>query len=1651
MESLTTRFQKEVFNPYLSLVKSQYRLHSNFDYVKSIWEEKLTPGELLNGPYLEKSQVYASGTPFSQLPVHPDTAKTINAKLHGRRLYKHQTEALDRIISKGKNVVVATGTSSGKTLCYQVPILDDLIKDPSPGLRAIIIYPLNALVNDQLNEWEEILQTHGKITFARFTGQTPDNQEEYESRWRNIFREQTSDHQLTQQEAQRETARRLQEQLDKDKKILNRLNHREMIRHNPPHILITNFSMLEYLLERPVDAPIFEKARLKFLVLDEAHAYRGVQATEIAFLIRRVKDRLGLSRLTCMATSATLGKQGDAGSKQKVAQFATALFGDNFETDSVIHGETAIPEKREPAAQPSIQQYITGAGLIRSNAIPEAVKSVYPGLSQGILPDILMHDRNLYRLRQEILTKPKLLKAAAEELWPGDKKAEEGLQALLEIVAAAKGMDSAREDLLPTRLHYFIKAQDGLYACLHMKCPGRNGANPAIFISAKNNENVPAGDCPFCREKGSKSKLVELVSCRKCGYLFGALQDLGPKRAQSLSTDDTKPHPDSFTTDLGWSSDSFWSYFSIEGEFPYPEHRRAEEDEESTNKLLFSPDELEWCVVCAKKRDKGEGDNCKCEAPHLRKIQIFHRQCPSDKYANLFNQRKNLLTTCPNCSAKNSSGLEPLRRFQESDDETGLAMAIPLAHFELGQTKKGQPPARKLLCFTDHRQRAAAFPSLLEEETFIHDIGRKMVGIVDQRRGPLTFVALGELLAEIADSESDKYDPDLFLPVSRLPDEDLDAKGKRDLWVAEVFGYFGIPDSARESAEDLGLIAVEYQIKREELEVFQAILSPFGLGKDECSSILQILLGFIRKRKAFTLPKGRVQQDSPAFGLVSADIGFDLLSKGVRTTRGWLTQNKSGSYRDNFVTDFLMRVLQVEDLQAAAEIGRKIWDDFLTKRFILDDIKRGVWKLDCERLAVVRPNARYVCDRCSIVTTYLAKQCCIRRGCKGTLNAKPFAPEEETIIARWVAGVGEPQFKTLKSEEHTAQINKDLAKIIEDRFRQAGREEKAEERKAMRQEGVNLLSSTTTFEMGINIGDLQKVLLRNAPPTSASYVQRIGRAGRGGDKNAVCVTLCRRTKYDSDAWKEPTRLMSGEVRTPSVFVTNKIIAQRHFNAVIFARFLRVKVMQENLLGQVKQKIDLEPLIPPHPREKIPNEWKKVRPFDLYLDFVSWLNAQAEEDIFTTDAGRSLQSAIGDFQAARLVASSNFQEILSRISDELSALLEERDRFHKQGASSARDDVERAIKDMISSDAIAVLAKRGFLPRYAFPLDVVTLETGRSRWLRDPEVELSRDRGLAIAEFAPGAQVIAHKKVFTSAGLYVGSSTDKPNRRWFSKCPGCEQIRTSRIKSQLVAPCSVCARAISEQYIDAYVEPIAFSVKLDKRGKGGERYRRSTLVRQRQSVTHFIDFVEDKEFTVNGPFSVALKREGALFRYNGGPNNQGFMLCPECGYSEPINGYKPGTQHERLRSFSGSSICSHDRVWTAPKLSYGHEFKSYCLIARPSIAPSSIESLAYSLQQGLCKTLEIESSDIGVSWRWRSNKTEEKNVEIVLYDLTPGGAGFVEEGYSAWRSVMENARSLCKKCVCETACYDCLKSYSNQLHHEKLDRLTVVRFFDDASF
>ena len=1643
MDSLPARFRSEVFGPYLDLLKAEFRIHPQFSKIRKEWEHELTMDLLVSGggPYLERAQLYAEGANVTSLGLHPATVDQVSAGLQGRGLWKHQTDALEQVLA-GENVVVATGTSSGKTLCFQLPILDALLRDPSPGLRAVIIYPLNALVNDQLNKWEQLLAPYPQLTFAKFTGQTPLDQKDHEQRLRDSFAKTILSKEAALSEAmlQRKVEIALAERLDDERRTPNHLRHRAAIRSQRPQVLITNFSMLEYLLVRPVDAPIFEEAKLQFLVLDEAHAYRGVQATEIGYLLRRLKDRLDQQHPRCIATSATLGDRNDPASREQVRKFARDLFDAPFGEASPIYGTPAQPALGEPAVSPLPAQYLAAADALRKDVETDIKRLLDPSQDRRSLGSLLACDCNLHRLRAEVLTAPRLASDAATELWPDDPQAEPALHALLEIAAVAK-RESGQEDLLPTRLHYFIKAQQGLHLCLRMDCPerARREGQAAAFLTRQADEETPEGECPHCHRAGLHSRLVELVSCRKCGWLFGALQDLGPRFRLNP---ETSPGPqeerfDNFDTALGWAADSFWSFFSLDPELPYPERARPDEDDDDALNLLENPVEVELCVGCGKKVDPGVPHSC--PRLHKRTLRIFHRQCPAHDQANLDQARKQPLTCCPNCGARNNSGVELVRRFQESEDETGLAMALPLANFRVGTagSRKLVGDPRKLLCFTDHRQRAAAFPSLLEEETFTHDLGRKIVTLCRERKEAWTLQDLGRELAAVADEtqHNPAHDPFFFLPISRQPEEPetkLTSSEPKDLtqWLAEVFSYFGVPDSARESAEDLGLVEVEYEVEADTLREFRVLVP--DLSEHDAVAAMQTLLAYVRQARAFTLPK-RVPTDAPAFGRVATDIFYAEKRDKRRDSRGWLPrENKDGSYRDNAITSYLRRLLSLDD-ERTLEMARKIWSLLLTRQ-ALSRGRDDKFQLFHEMLRVRAARERHVCQRCNIITAWAANARCPRKGCEGELESRPFAPESENAIARWVAGVGGMNLTSLRSEEHTAQINKDVAREIEEAFRG---------------DGVNLLSSTTTFEMGINIGDLQKILLRNAPPTPAGDVQRIGRAGRGGDKNAVCVTLCRGTKYDLDMWSTPERLMSGTMRAPTVFLENRIIAQRHFNAVAFAAFLRELDVTGRLLEK-KQRIRLEGFLPSEARAVLPKGWRKCEATE-HFDFPTWLTEREETGLFRAIDHNTMVATLGGMDSAKHSAldepEKGYRAILAALGGELIALNEERRERVAEGSSI--QEVDRSIQNMLNEDVIAVLARQGFLPRYAFPLDVVPLETSRSRWAGDSDVELSRDRAIAISEFAPGAQVVARKRVFKSGGLYIACSEDKPERRWFYQCPGCNQVRAQRRKEDLIGPCQVCHHSINDGHVRGYVEPRAFSVAFEGRRRDAARFTKSTLIRQRQSLTHFIDSVAEADFEDGALFRLRLLPRGKLFRYNLGPSRKGFMLCPHCGMSQPMAGAGAAVGHKLLRSRGvGSDRCVCTSVFQ--RIAFAHQFETFCLVIRPKWPVGSVESVAYALHKGACSLLELDASDIGVSWRFlnrRSDKTSGK--EIVLFDRTPGGAGFVKEAHDRWDEVEESARAICASCSCERACYNCLKDYGNQGYHEALDRHEALAFLGAA--
>ena len=285
-------------NSYLRYLRTIYPFQDE-DLREEFWQALEKPNLLVKGPLLEASPPFETGRSIAELinkdVLHPDFNDLCSPNLPlNRSLYLHQEQAIRKAVKEDRNIIVATGTGSGKTETFLLPIFNHLLHEretgtlKQPGVRAMLLYPMNALANDQLKRLRRVLADFPDITFGRYIGET----RQTDARAKEAFRD----------------------QFPYETMLENELLSRDQMRANPPHILLTNYAMLEYLLLRPEDCEFFDDETGKhwrFLIVDEAHVYDGASGIEIAMLLRRLKDRVVKSQsgaLRCIATSATLGR-----------------------------------------------------------------------------------------------------------------------------------------------------------------------------------------------------------------------------------------------------------------------------------------------------------------------------------------------------------------------------------------------------------------------------------------------------------------------------------------------------------------------------------------------------------------------------------------------------------------------------------------------------------------------------------------------------------------------------------------------------------------------------------------------------------------------------------------------------------------------------------------------------------------------------------------------------------------------------------------------------------------------------------------------------------------------------------------------------------------------------------------------------------------------------------------------------------------------------------------------------------------------------------------------------------------------------------------------------------------------------------------------
>lgn len=1614
-----------VRNSYIRYLKTIYPFQDQ-DLRKQFWQALEQPEMGVKGPLLEASPPFQTGRSVAQLIdagiLHPGFQELRSSDLPLQRpLYLHQDQAISRTVQGRRNLVVATGTGSGKTETFLIPILDHLLRERgsgklSPGVRALLLYPMNALANDQLKRLRRLLRNFPDITFGRYTGET---EEEYDK-----------------------AERRFREQFPREPLLSNELISRTQMRAKPPHLLLTNYAMLEYLLLRPRDNAFFDGPHARhwrFIVLDEAHVYDGASGIEIAMLLRRLKDRVVQSqpgRLLCLATSATLGRGVE--DYPQVVKFAGGLFGEPFEWQNDDPGRQDVVEATRVASAVLGPVWGEGSPALYA-ALFDALEADKPvssllmaadnhGLPKNVIGEarqraaalnnptdainaclysLLQGDQRLRRLQEALEKTPYFLSELAPDIFPEIETASEALISLVNLaVRARQGPDD--RSLLPARYHVFARAVEGTFVCLNST--SHSGAEPRLFLTRRET-------CPHC-----KARVFELATCSRCGtaYLVSRKLDENRRLEQAGAFDDL----DYFVlTDRVATLDE-------------DEAVAAEEDiedgiEEGTERLLL-------CVRCgAIALDPNQKPDCRCSAQyHTTIYRVRLAKKPGQDYGD-----KPELTRCVSCGGRSNTGI--VYRFLTGQDApvsvlaTSLYQTLPAPESEETTHLPGR--GRKLLSFADSRQDAAFFAPYMER-TYGQLLRRRLIvkTLLEDRYGRVGRLRLQDLAdplraqAEAAGQFTQKQG---FVERQKVV----------KTWLMQEL----IAWDRRISLEGLGL--VHFRLVRPDSwsPPPPLLTSPWNLSPDEVWYLLELLLDTLRQQGAVTYLE---QVDPREEAFAPRNRAMYMRQERANAKKGifgWLPARGS-----NRRLDILLKLLaqttslpEEERRRAAMETLRGIWrhltdpgspwrEHLPTESLGKEGIVHALSHLFWEVVPVAETDtACYRCNRCRALTFINVHGVCPAYGCQGRLEPL------DTTEPAWQQNHYRYLYQHMapipfSAREHTAQWTSEEASRIQEQFVQGQ---------------INALSCSTTFELGVDVGELQAVLMRNMPPTTANYVQRAGRAGRRTDSAAFALTYAQRRSHDLSHYAQPVRMVAGKIRPPTVVVANEKIVRRHVHSVLFAAFFRWAVEQYGRefrsVGDFFVSADglptgpqlLQSFVTGHP-VALKEALDRVVPADLHAELAlaewNWV-----PQLFNDSQDGILDLAVCEVEGDLAEFNRMIQEAVA------------------DGEFRRAEHFQRAANTIRWRDLLGFLGSRNVLPKYGFPTDVVELRTNHLPNEEARRVDLQRDLRVAIGEYAPGGEVVAGGQVWTSGGLYKQLNREWPEHH-YAVCPECGRFHRSM--SDIVGPCNVCGATLSTRGAlgGSFIVPeFGFIVASEPRASGEARPKRLYTTRvyfaeyapapasQQNDASNGEEPTLELDETVSSSQVQVWQRYsryGKLALVNPGPMRRGFRVCNWCGFAEPAPPPEARTRKNKKiephRNPRTGKLCKGFlQTWHL-----GHEFITDVLELRfDGLLASNPSydlwwSVLFALLEGASQELGIRRDDLdGTIYRRPGTPIP----ALVLFDNVPGGAGHVRRIRDELAPTFQAAHDRVARCECgeETSCYECLRNFRNQPYHDQLQR------------
>ena len=1640
---------ERIRDTYLRYLKTIYPFREP-DLRDQFWRALETPDLLVKGPLLEASPPFKPGRSIDQLAASGVLHQRFRVLCTDvlpleRPLYLHQERGIVKVVSEKRNVVVSTGTGSGKTEAFLIPILDHLLREEEmgtlgqPGVRALLLYPMNALANDQLKRLRRVLADYPAITFGRYTGETKETDRDAEDAFR--------------------------DQPPHEARLDNELISREQMRQAPPHILLTNYAMLEYLLLRPRDCEFFDGEtgrHWRFIVLDEAHVYDGASGIEIAMLMRRLKDRVVRSergRLRCIATSATLGR----GEKDfpAVARFASEIFGETFRwIDEDADQQDAIAAERlpmtamgEPWGWGSPQLYSAlqdalhlpdesegdavrrMARIAVQHGVPRrAIEDLLPQLSSASSVDqflyhLLRGDERLRSLQDSLAGEPHFLNELAADIFPTSVEMGEPItlpaEQLISLVnlAVRARPDPDSLSLLPARYHVFARALEGAFVCLN--APAHQGADDdpgRLFLTRRK-------ECPHCG-----AQVMEAATCVRCGtaYLVGRLvRDAEGDRVLSLN------HLTGQPDDYGGEK----AYFLLSGDTVGLDEDEAVAAEEDLKEIV--EDTCEPYIVCMGCGAAAPQPGLPPSEPGVRNPSALTCNCdPSFPRVTLYRvdlQGKPELRRCVACGSRSPSGV--IYRFLTGQDApvsvlaTALYQTLPASTDPDMEELPGE--GRKLLVFADSRQDAAFFAPYLER-TYRKVLRRRLIlkTLRDDPAGREGRLRLQDVVGRLQ-RQAEK----IGLFTHR---QSYDERQQRmATWLMQEL----IAWDRRISLEGLGLM--RFRLARPDRWRPPTLLlhAPWNLTPDEVWDLFSLLLDTLRQQGAVTFPDNVDPRDE-AFAPRNRELFMrEDRADSAQGIFSWVP-TRGNNRRLDILIRLLSRTVENtsdEHRRAAMETLRNIWHHLTDSRSVWRDhlpsenrrrvgVVRRISHLFWELVPIAETGATsYRCSRCHNLVHINLRGICPSYRCNNG-DLEPVDTDEP----RWSQNHYRHLYSELtpiplSAEEHTAQWTPSEAGAVQDRF--------------VRGE-LNALSCSTTFELGVDVGKLQAVLMRNVPPTTANYVQRAGRAGRRTDSAAFALTYAQRRSHDLTYYARPERMVAGRIRPPVVVVANEKIVRRHVHSVLFAAFFRWAVDERGVdFRNVGSFFDPEGNWTSGPQ--LLQEYTAARPPAVKA---------ALERIVPADLLKEL--SIADWAWLQNLSNEEGDGILDRAVEEvredlglLRRLLDEAAAERTRAGLGKAMHFQGVIQTVQRRNLLGFLGSRNVLPKYGFPADVVELRTNHLPVEEAGRIELQRDLRIAISEYAPGGEVVAAKYIWTSGGL-----NKRPDREWptfhYAVCPECGRFHRS--VDRIDGPCQVCGANLfgRRRLYGTFIIPEFGFIVRDLPRKSGEarpqRFYSSRVYFANYAIPVEEGMPSEPAFEETPSLSSAqlqlwrrYSRYGKLALVNSGTFNRGFRICYACGHAEPAPeqpvGRRRRTEAAHHNPRTGRSC--RGRLYSHH---LGHEFITDVLELRfDGLLASTTNyelwlSVLYALLEGASDALGIRRDDLdGTLYPYSAGVAP----AVVLFDNVPGGAGHVRRIKEELDEVIKEAWRRLDECECgpETSCYECLRNFRNQPHHDQLKR------------